>query len=290
MRLPLCRRRFAWAHVVVWSILSIGPSVVRAADLPLIQIGVEVVEVDEQKTKKLGVNWMDLLHVEEKDVPSLLAFGTLTRSKVFADLQFLLERGGADMLANPKLVTRDGTTATFHAGGELPYAVSGSLGTTNVEFKPYGVNLKISPHLEASGHIALTLDAEVSGPDNQNAVTLSGNTVPGLRSRQVTSQITMEPHSTLTLAGLIQNQKQWKRHGVPGLMDIPVLGHLFSHKVEENQKTSVIVFVTPSLVDPADLTPGPKGPSAPKRPVSEGEASRHENPLDLLQDSGEIHG
>jgi pilus assembly protein CpaC len=215
----------------------------------LIQIGVEVVEVDEQKTAKLGIQWLSALHMEEANVPAVLAIGTLTRGKIFADIDFLLQEGGADLLANPKLVTREGTTAVFHAGGEIPYIVSSGLSSATVEFKPYGVNLQINPKLDAQNQIVLNLNAEVSGPDEQNSVSLSGNIVPGILSRRVSSQLTLEPGTTLTLAGLIQNQKQWERRGVPVLMHIPILGYLFSHKVTSNRRTSIVVFVTPIILE-----------------------------------------
>jgi pilus assembly protein CpaC len=225
---------------------------VKASPIPaksLIQIGVEVVELDEQKTKNLGTEWFDQLKISEQSVPALFEVGTLTRDQLFATLHAMIQEGAADLLANPKLVTRDGTTANFHVGGELPYATSGGLGTVNVEFKTYGINLQISPHLEPSGQIAMTIDAEVSGPDTQNSVTLSGNTVPAIRSRQVNSQLTLTPGSTLTLAGLIQNEKEWTRKGIPGLMRIPLLGYLFSHKVETHRRTSIVVFITPTLLE-----------------------------------------
>jgi len=98
------------------------------APKPLIQIGVEVVEVDEQKALNLGIQWLGTLHVAEASVPSLFEIGTLTRGSIFADLQFLEQNGAADLLANPKLVARDGASATFHAGGEIPYATAASLG------------------------------------------------------------------------------------------------------------------------------------------------------------------
>jgi pilus assembly protein CpaC len=223
----------------------------------LIQIGVEVVEVDEQKSQNLGIQWMGTLHVSESSVPSLLKIGAITRDTLFADLEFLEQHGAADLLANPKLVASDGTTATFHAGGELPYATSGSLGTVNVQFKPYGINLKISPTLVSTDSIAMAIDAEVSGPDNQNSVTLSGNTVPGIRSRTVSSQVTLGSGITLTLAGLIQTDKEWTRSGVPGLMHLPLLGRLFSYKTQTNQRTSVVIFVTPTILAEPTIAPSP---------------------------------
>lgn len=215
---------------------------------PLIQISVEVVEVDEQKSQNLGVQFPGTLNVTENSVPSLLKIGNVMRDPLTATLQFLEQHGAADVLANPKLVAKDGTAAVFHAGGQLPYATSGSLGTVSVEFKPYGVDLKINPHLNEQNQIDMSIEAEVSGPDNTNSVTLSGNTVPGIRSRQVTSQLTMEPGTTLTLAGLIQTDKEWTRAGVPGLMHIPLLGYLFSYRTLTNSRTSIVIFVTPTLL------------------------------------------
>ncbi len=232
---------------ILWSQKTWGAGV--SASESLIQIGVEVVEVDEKKTQELGIQWIDQFHIAEAATPAFFTLGTFSRSQIFADLRLLEQNGAADLLANPKLVARDGTTANFHAGGELPYATAGQLGTVTIEFKPYGVNLKITPHLESSGKIAMSIDAEVSSPDTQNSVTLSGNTVPGIRSRTVSSQLTLTPGSTLTLAGLIQNDKEWTRTGVPGLMHIPVLGYLFSHKSQTNRRTSIVVFVTPTLIE-----------------------------------------
>lgn len=233
------------------------PSASVPASKPLIQIGVEVVEVDEQKAHNLGIQWLNVLHVSESGVPALLSVGTLTRDAIFADLKFLESQGAADLLANPKLVARDSTDASFHAGGELPYATAGTLGTVTVEFKPYGVDLKINPHLNAQGRIEMSVEAEVSGPDSQNGVTLSGNVVPAIRSRRVSSQLTLAPGSTLTMAGLIQNDKEWIRDGVPGLMHVPFLKYLFSHKVETHRKTSIVVFVTPTIIEEPKAFPAP---------------------------------
>ena len=135
------------------------------------------------------------------------------------------------------------------AGGEIPYATAASLGTVTVVFKPYGVDLKITPHLNEQEQIELSVDAEVSGPDAQNGVTLSGNVVPGIRPRKASSELTLAPGSTLTMAGLLQNDKEWIRQGIPVLMHIPLLKYLFSHKVKTLRKTSVVIFVTPTLID-----------------------------------------
>jgi pilus assembly protein CpaC len=253
-----------------------------AANHALIQIAVEVVEVDEQKIQRLGVDWINAVIFTE--VPAVLNIGGFTRTPIKAAIEALVQEGAADLLANPKLVTRNGTTATFHAGGELPYATnSGSNGSVSIEFKPYGVNLRINPRLEDDNHIAISFAAEVSGPDDQNSVTLSGNTVPGLRSRTVSSDLTLMPGSTLTMAGLLQNQKQSSTIGVPGLMHIPFLGVLFRHVVSTKQRTSIVVFITPSILD-MDRAVAPSVPASAVAQTVEStpQASTQDNVLEAL--------
>lgn len=216
---------------------------------PLIQIGVEVVEVDELKTQTLGVEWFNRVLFSEVAIPASLKVGTIGRSQIFAELQVLMDHGAADLLANPKLVTRDASTATFHAGGEIPYPIARDRDSVDVEFKPYGVKLNIQPKLQSNGEIALNLDAEVSSIDTQNSVTFGASVLPGLRVRRVASNLLLSPGATLTVAGLIQTEKEWKRRGVPGLMHIPVLGYLFSRKVEIQRRTSIVVFITPTLLE-----------------------------------------
>jgi len=232
--------------LLVWAGSWVGAA--DPQDPALIQIGVEVVELNEQKTQNLGIEWINQIRLQEVAMPSVLKVGTFARDKVFADLQALMDHGAADLLANPKLVTRDCSTATFHAGGELPYPIVRDR-DVDVEFKPYGVKLRIQPKILSNGHIAISVDAEVSDVDNQNAVTFGQNILPGIRKRQVTSELTLAPGATLTLAGLIQTQKEWKRRGIPGLMHIPVLGYLFSKKIEIQRRTSIVVFITPVILE-----------------------------------------
>jgi len=220
----------------------------------LIQIAVEVVELNQQKSQQLGIDWMEKLHLSEVSVPAIFTAGTFTRDALAIDIDAMIKEGAADLLANPKLVTREGTTATFDAGGEIPYIVAGSQGTASTEFKPYGVRLTVRPKITSLDQISLNLEAEVSALDDQRSVTLSGNTVPGIQSRQVTSELLLAPGTTLTLAGMLQTKQTWDRKGIPFLAKIPLLGYLFSRKVEVHEKTNIVVFVTPTIL-PAVIPP-----------------------------------
>jgi len=236
-----------WA-IVVCSVFS-----ARCAAEPKgpIEVQVEVTEVDQSKATRLGVEWLTDISASEKSPPGLLAVGSIGRlSALQADLHFLIQEGAAELLANPNLVADSGAEASFHAGGEIPYITTAALGTSNVEFKPYGVGLKVQPVLLPSGQIQMNVEASVSSPDQTNGVGLSGNTVPALLERKVVSKVTVSPGATMTLAGLVQTHKERAQGGVPILRRIPLIGMLFRWKKESFRKTTVIVFVTPKLLTP----------------------------------------
>jgi len=213
-----------------------------------IEVRVEVTEIDNVLASRLGVQWIDRISLQEKAARGLVALGALDHSPIKADVHFLIEEGAAELLANPTLVTDSGTAAYFHAGGEIPYITTGSLGATHVEFKPYGVKLNVRPRRLPDGRIRMDVEAGVSAPDNSNGVSLSGNTVPGLLQREVSSHVTMESGLTMTIAGLVQSQKENVVSGVPVLRKIPLLGGLFRWRRTNHRRTTIIIFVTPTVI------------------------------------------
>jgi len=235
----------AWAIPFLFCGLAKAESILPS----LIEVQVEVTEVDHRKASQLGIEWMDKIRIQENTRTGFVALGShFWRTPLKADIHFMIEEGAAELLANPNLITDSGTTAVFHAGGEIPYVTTSSLGSSNVEFKPYGVRLKIKPRLTKEGTIKMSLEASVSSPDETNGVVLSGNTVPALLQRDVKSHVTLNPGQTMTLAGLVQTVKEESTRGIPFLRRIPLLGFLFRWKRSSFRKTTIVIFVTPKLV------------------------------------------
>jgi pilus assembly protein CpaC len=161
-----------------------------------------------------------------------------------AQLNLLAQEGKASLLAQPQLSARNGSKASFLAGGEIPYAVATRDGLA-VQFKPYGVRLDITPRVDRQGVIRATIHTEVSGIDR--SVTTSGG--PALLSRRTETEFNLREGETLALSGLLQREVSHDVDKVPVLGDLPVLGTLFRSRRFQSKETELVVFVTPTVVD-----------------------------------------
>lgn len=162
-----------------------------------------------------------------------------------AQLNLLAQDGKASLLAEPQLSARNGATASFLAGGEIPYAVTSLAGPTIV-FKPYGVKLEIQPRVDRNGVIRAKIETEVSSIDASVGNAIAG---PGLLSRKTKTEFNLRAGETLVLGGLLQRNASNDIDKVPLLGDIPIIGALFRSKRFQNKETELVVFVTPTVVD-----------------------------------------
>ncbi len=185
-----------------------------------------------------------------------LFFSDLTGDTLFsAAIEFSKENGLAKILAEPTLTTLSGRTAQFHSGGEFPIVTTTFQGTT-VVFKEFGVSVKFLPTILGSA-INLDIDVEVSEIDDTRSQTVlsgDGNTgafaFPFLTTRSVSNTVELSNGQTLGIAGLIQDDVQEVVSRVPGLGDLPILGHLFRSQQFQSGQTELVVFVTPHLAKP----------------------------------------
>jgi pilus assembly protein CpaC len=161
-----------------------------------------------------------------------------------AQLNLLAQEGKATLLAQPRLSARSGSTASFIAGGEIPYAVSTRDGIV-VQFKEYGIKLNIAPRADSRGTIRAKVESEVSSIDRS----IIAGGVPGLLKRATTTEFNVRDGETMVLSGLLQREASTDIEKIPLLGDLPVLGALFRSKRFQNRETELVVFVTPTIVD-----------------------------------------
>ncbi|ARP94661.1 type II and III secretion system protein family protein [Bordetella genomosp. 13] len=163
-----------------------------------------------------------------------------------ASLGALAQRGEAVLLAQPQLLARSGSTASFLAGGEVPYATTDRDGGSNTQFKPYGVSLQITPRIDRNGTIRSRIEVEASSID----ASMSLPSGPALRTRRAMTEFNVRSGQTLVLGGFLSRERATERSGLPLLSDIPLLGSLFSTRRSQTRDTELAIFVTPSIVSP----------------------------------------
>lgn len=175
-----------------------------------------------------------------------------------------MERAGViRTLAEPNLTAISGENASFLAGGEfaIPGGYTCDPTTRNcqvqVQFKKFGVGLNFTPVVLSEGRISLRVMTEVSELSNENALTLqqslgNGNvttlTIPSIRTRRAETTLEIPSGGALAMAGMIQEQTKQQLNGLPGVMQLPVLGALFKSRDYINRQTELMVIVTPYIV------------------------------------------
>lgn len=185
-----------------------------------------------------------------------------TVKNVTATLKAMERAGVVRTLAEPNLTAISGETATFMAGGEFPIPSGLSCDTTKsppvcqpqIDFKKFGVSLMFTPVVMAEGRISLKVMTEVSDLSTDNAMTLqvtgssSTLTVPSIRTRRADTTVEIPSGGSLAMAGMIQEQTKQQINGIPGLMQLPVLGTLFKSRDYVNRQSELMVLVTPYVV------------------------------------------
>jgi pilus assembly protein CpaC len=186
----------------------------------------------------------------------ILGVGTSESDTTF---QLLETHGLLRTLAEPNLLAISGEPASLLAGGEYPVvAVSddGDTGTVSVEYKPFGVSLAFLPVVIAPGRIWLKVSTEVSALSAQNSVVIpfgdDSFQILGLATRRANTTIELPSGGGIMIAGLLQNDIQSSVNGVPGLMDLPILGSLFRSTSFQRNETELVILVNVVLAKPVD--------------------------------------
>lgn len=166
-----------------------------------------------------------------------------------AQLQALERNGVSRTLAEPNLTAISGEAAKFLVGGEFPIitGIDPDTRTATVAFKSFGVGLNFTPVVLSSGRISLKIGTEVSEIDQSSSVTLTSTQIPGLKVRRADTTVEIPSGGSLVMAGLIQQQTRRAVNGIPGLMQVPVLGQLFRSNDFKRNETELAIFVTPYI-------------------------------------------
>ncbi|CAG4908452.1 type II and III secretion system protein family protein [Paraburkholderia saeva] len=226
-----------------------------------IHFKVQIMEMTRTGQESLGIAWDSQFNGPQVGGQALFGTGGAAAaatgatnfflagiaSNITSKINFAINNGDAYILAAPELNTKSGGVATFLAGGEVPVPKAGALGTTDVDYKPYGIKLNIKPVVDANNIISASLETEISQIDP--SVSYGG--FPGFLTRKTTSDISLRAGETLAISGLVSSDALNSTDGMPFLGQLPIIGRLFRSDSFRSKKSDLVIFVTPMISDPA---------------------------------------
>jgi len=183
-------------------------------------------------------------------------------SRLGATIRAMERAGVMRLLAEPNLTAISGESANFLAGGEFPVVTGVSCQSVNsctptIEFKKFGISLGFTPVVLSEGRISMKVTTEVSELSTEASLVSSGFTIPSLRVRRAETTVEIPSGGALAMAGMIHEQTKQQVNGLPGLMQLPILGSLFKSRDYVNRQTELMILVTPYVVravKPKDLS------------------------------------
>ncbi|MDC8760263.1 type IV pilus secretin PilQ [Janthinobacterium fluminis] len=165
------------------------------------------------------------------------------------ELSALEADGKGKIISSPRVVTADKVIALIEQGIELPYQVATSSGATSITFKKANLRLEVTPQITPDGNVVLEVDV------NKDSVGQETRAGFAIDTKHVKTQVMVENGGTVVLGGIYQQSERESATKVPLLGDIPVLGYLFRSTGRTNDKTELLVFITPKIVAERLSTP-----------------------------------
>jgi len=163
------------------------------------------------------------------------------------ELSALQSEGKGQVTSSPRLITANAKQASIEQGIEIPYQQSTSSGATSVSFKKAVLSLTVTPQITPDERVIMDL-AVNDDAIGQNVNTGSGGSVPAIDTRKVTTQVLVDNGQTVVLGGIYQDTINDNVTKVPLLGDIPLLGALFRFTEHQNDKTELLIFITPKIL------------------------------------------
>ena len=163
------------------------------------------------------------------------------------ELSAAQNEGKSEVISSPRIITANQKQATIMQGVEIPYQESASSGATTTQFKNAVLSLKVTPLITPDNRVILDLDISDDSVGSQ-VTSATGGSVPSIDTRSIITQVLVNDGQTVVLGGILDTTKSKSANKVPWLGDIPVLGNLFKSTTNTNNKTELLIFITPKIL------------------------------------------
>jgi len=248
--------------------IKVAEEMIAAQDLPdpEVMMEVEVLEVSHERLTDLGIDWPNSFTMSTPSTATTwgllhhLTINELNVSSLSATANFKLTDTDANLLASPRIRTRNNEKARIMIGDKVPVISSSSTPSTSgpsytqmIQYLDVGIKLEVQPRVYRDGDVGIQLNLEVSNITN----TISSSNANGLNSlayqigtRSASTSLRLRDGESQILGGLISDEDRRNANKVPGLGQLPVLGRLFSNHQGDHVKTEIVLQITPHIVRP----------------------------------------
>ena len=229
-----------------------------------VEIVAKLIDIDAKISRELGIQW----NAKNLNNPNIDATGNASVSAEIAQpsgefsvgtvgpggsldatLQALAAENKARIISNPRITTLDNQRAWILVGKKIPLIVSDPSGNPITELTTIGIQLTVTPHIHANGNVTLDLHPEVS--DLSSQATVQGGII--IVTSEASTRVMVESGQTAVIGGLIRSNTSNTDSGVPFLRSVPLLGHFFSASTHVKEDRELLIFVTPTVLEAADL-------------------------------------
>ncbi len=167
-----------------------------------------------------------------------------------AVLSALAEENLLNVISSPSVMVLDNQTAEIQVGEQVPVTTGttttdGGSTTQSIQYKDTGVQLTVTPSVNAGGMVTMDVAQSVTDVGAVNTLQ-SGNR--SFLQRKITSQVAVRSSESVVLGGLIRENKSDGSSGIPILHSLPVIGGLFGNKAQDNARTELLVVITPRVI------------------------------------------
>ncbi|ALO47315.1 hypothetical protein [Pseudohongiella spirulinae] len=227
-------------------------------DVPVSQVLIEarIVSASLETGRELGVRWgISAAGNTDSDVgfemalthqsPGTIRNGLVRNSRLLEwELSLLQNRGQADLIARPRVMTQDNKAASIRSGVRIPYQAQagGTAGGSITEFVDAVLSLEVKPKITPDGRILLSLQIR------QDSVASGSAEVPAINTNTIDTQVLIDNTDTLVLGGIFREEQTQTRTGTPVLQSAPLIGGLFRRTLDADRRTELLIFITPRII------------------------------------------
>jgi type IV pilus assembly protein PilQ len=165
------------------------------------------------------------------------------------ELTAMEAEGRGEIVSTPRVITANQKEARIEQAVEIPYQQSASSGATTVQFKKAVLSLEVTPQITPDNNIIMDLRVHKDNVGDIISTGGLGGTVPSIDTRAVETQVLVEDGQTVVLGGIYETERRETISKVPFLGDIPAVGVLFRSKQVQNDKSELLIFVTPRILE-----------------------------------------